>query len=134
MSAFPASQPTKGENMDKEIKAQWIAALRSGRYRQGYCFLKAEVDGISHFCCLGVLCELALEAGVVSSEMPDNAGIVNYAEGSYTLPAVVRHWSGIQSSVGSFRVNGRRGESLATLNDTNRLDFNSIAIVIENEL
>lgn len=39
--------------MNTTIKKAWIAALRSGRYKQGRGFLK-NPDGAR--CCLGVLC------------------------------------------------------------------------------
>ena len=39
--------------MTPELKAQWIAALRSGEYTQGYNHLRTE-NG--YYCCLGVLC------------------------------------------------------------------------------
>lgn len=46
--------------MDPEVKARWVAALRSGEYRQTKESLK---DSRGH-CCLGVLCDLyAKEAG-----------------------------------------------------------------------
>jgi hypothetical protein len=38
--------------MDKELKAKWVEALRSGKYKQGHGQLLAE-DGA--MCCLGVL-------------------------------------------------------------------------------
>lgn len=38
--------------MDKELKAKWVAALRSGQYKQGKGKLLAN-DGA--MCCLGVL-------------------------------------------------------------------------------
>ncbi len=41
--------------MNPEIKAKWVAALRSGQYQQGAEYL--ENDG--RYCCLGVLCEVA---------------------------------------------------------------------------
>lgn len=37
--------------MDSKIKEQWVAALRSGKYKQGTGYLNR--DG--KFCCLGVL-------------------------------------------------------------------------------
>lgn len=40
--------------LDPEFKAKWIAALRSGEYRQGKHYLR---EG-SRFCCLGVACNL----------------------------------------------------------------------------
>jgi hypothetical protein len=41
--------------MDKKLKAKWIKALRSGRYKPTQGDLHA--DG--RFCCLGVLCMVA---------------------------------------------------------------------------
>jgi hypothetical protein len=40
--------------MDAELKAKWVAALRSGEYRQGKHMLR---DG-DRYCCLGVLCSI----------------------------------------------------------------------------
>lgn len=41
--------------MNKEIKDRWIAALRSGDYKQGKDQLR---NFDNRFCCLGVLCDL----------------------------------------------------------------------------
>lgn len=41
--------------LTQELKDQWCAALRSGRYIQGFGYLIAE----GRYCCLGVLAELA---------------------------------------------------------------------------
>jgi hypothetical protein len=46
--------------MNKERKARWVEALRSGRYKQATGALKKE-DG---YCCLGVACDLAAQDGV----------------------------------------------------------------------
>jgi DNA-directed RNA polymerase subunit N (RpoN/RPB10) len=43
--------------MDKELKAKWVAALRSGEYQQGYATLYD--SGIDRYCCLGVLISVA---------------------------------------------------------------------------
>jgi hypothetical protein len=41
--------------MNSEVKAKWIAALRSGEYEPG----RGELRSVSNcFCCLGVLCDL----------------------------------------------------------------------------
>ena len=37
------------------LKDKWIAALRSGKYKQG----KGALQRNESFCCLGVLCEVA---------------------------------------------------------------------------
>jgi fatty acid-binding protein DegV len=48
------ASPAQGDKqMDKDIKAKWLEALRSGRYRQGEGALRVD----DKFCCLGVLPE-----------------------------------------------------------------------------
>ena len=42
--------------MDKALKAKWLEALRSGRYKQGRYRLRNNGD---EFCCLGVLCDIS---------------------------------------------------------------------------
>lgn len=44
--------------MNPEIKAKWVAALRSGKYKQGQNRLRRK----NEFCCLGVLCDLHAKA------------------------------------------------------------------------
>lgn len=51
--------------MDKELKAKWVAALRSGEYVQGHGRLR---DVNDHYCCIGVLCKLMGLYVMVSSE------------------------------------------------------------------
>lgn len=46
--------------MDPDVKAKWVEALRSGEYKQGKGVLEQE----GKFCCLGVLCDLAVKNGV----------------------------------------------------------------------
>lgn len=41
--------------LDPELKAQWLTALRSGKYQQGRGGLLDMGDGDKAFCCLGVL-------------------------------------------------------------------------------
>lgn len=45
---------------DCNLVRQWVAALRSGEYKQGHRVLRSKDD---KFCCLGVLCD------TISSEM-----------------------------------------------------------------
>jgi len=44
--------------MDKALKAKWLEALRSGKYKQGQGRLRSDDD---KFCCLGVLCDISGE-------------------------------------------------------------------------
>jgi len=39
-----------------QLQLDWLASLKSGKYKQGHGYLKDNQDG---YCCLGVLCELA---------------------------------------------------------------------------
>lgn len=41
--------------MNPEIKAKWLEALRSHQYQQARKYLRTDE---THFCCLGVLCDL----------------------------------------------------------------------------
>lgn len=49
--------------MDKELKAKWVAALRSGSYRQGIGVLRNTKDAEPVHCCLGVVCDIVDPAG-----------------------------------------------------------------------
>jgi hypothetical protein len=41
--------------MSPELKAKWLEALRSGKYKQGTGYLRTFAD---EFCCLGVLADI----------------------------------------------------------------------------
>ena len=41
--------------MDAELRDKWVAALRSGKYKQGQINLRSSDD---RFCCLGVLADV----------------------------------------------------------------------------
>src|SRR5689334_11788613 len=79
--------------MNKEVKDQWVAALRSGEYEQG----KGTLQEDGKFCCLGVLCELAVKAGVTTSEPREGGSTVIYggADDPNTAypPAAVIKWA-----------------------------------------
>lgn len=42
--------------MNAELKAKWVAALRSGNYEQGWGLLRGVTD---KYCCLGVACDIS---------------------------------------------------------------------------
>jgi len=75
--------------MNPEIKAQWLTDLRSGEFKQGQNYLNA--DG--KLCCLGVLCEQAVKAGVIESREDD--GIILYDGKEDVLSPKVREWAGL---------------------------------------
>lgn len=90
--------------MNPEIKAEWIAALRSGDYTQGAFVLRSAKD---EYCCLGVLCELAVKHEVIAPAVPyeSAAGEYKYGDGedwsTATLPKSVQDWAGLDSMWGS---------------------------------
>lgn len=99
--------------MYQEIKVQWVAALRSGLFRQGDGLLKCtEPGGITKHCCLGVLCELAEQAGIVRTDHiaidPDPAYghtppviKTTYDGMGEFLPKSVTTWAGLDVGVWS---------------------------------
>jgi hypothetical protein len=81
--------------MDPEVKARWIAALRSGEYKQGCDVLRTLND---EFCCLGVLCDLyAKEHGInwTGRQWGTSGGACVLADlgGFYYPPDAVREWA-----------------------------------------
>ena len=122
--------------MNIDIKAIWVAALRSDRFNQGKGCLK-EWDGASkpenqsfRHCCLGVLCELAVEAGVIEpSEFDPRAGTHSFNHNVSILPEAVWIWAELPD--GNPTVSNAR--SLAGINDGPN-DFVIIADIIEREL
>lgn len=126
--------------MNPEIRAQWTAALRSGEYEQGRGYLN--VDG--KLCCLGVLCELAVKAGVIETHVYEGREAVYYDGSSDTLTVKVREWAGlpennVHNNPGnpSVAVDGH-AVSLAELNDGEndwkRHSFDEIADLIDAQL
>lgn len=63
--------------VNTEAIREWVAALRSGEYRQGNSYLKY-ISPFTHefsYCCLGVACDLFAErAGVIRGNMGENVG------------------------------------------------------------
>lgn len=57
--------------MDKELKAKWVAALRSGSYQQTVGRMGLHADDKSFYCCLGVL---ACLTGTSSDRLTPSAG------------------------------------------------------------
>lgn len=109
--------------MKSGIKDRWIKALESGKYKKGKSRLRVVADGEDRFCCLGVLCELAIEDGVELSLRTTTW------EGDYgfdlsylydrnlgSLPDAVVEWAGMSDNYGQFFRSGRT--SLVNINDS----------------
>jgi hypothetical protein len=121
--------------MNPDIKVRWVEALRSNNYKQAKGYLKTE-DG---FCCLGVLCDIAVQDGVIAAPIklegqygePDHYGYGSGKTGE--LPEEVADWAGLDS----YNSLVREGESLTSLvelNDDYGYEFKQIAQLIEEQL
>lgn len=116
--------------MKTEIRELWTAALRSGKYKQGTGALSA----YGKHCCLGVLSELAVEAGVIDVDRevptPVRDEVADLFGGSEALlPEKVVLWAGLDSD------NPELGERRAsTWNDFEGKSFEEIADLIDEHL
>lgn len=137
--------------MVPEVKALFVEALESGNYTQVSGMLRARnIDGSASYCCLGVLSELAVEAGIVKRAKISSDGYevvedetseayadvlpdgtlrqeIAYLETSSLTPGV-QEWSGL-TDVGMLPSGG----SLIDLNDNMKYSFNRIAAVIREQ-
>lgn len=116
--------------MNPDIKAQWVAALRSGEYKQGKERLHTAKD--DSYCCLGVLCEVAVKAGVDLAIDAYSVG-KSYDNDGHTLNEKVQTWAGLldcnpRTSEGEYE-----DLELAGLNDQG-YTFEQLAAVIERDL
>ena len=113
--------------MKKEIADKWVKALRSGSYRQTQSYLSVKENGKYKYCCLGVLCQIALKEGVVK-EYNTKCFAKIYDNCDTALPTTVKHWAGMKTDLGF--VDGA-ASSLAYLNDRIGYKFSEIADHIE---
>ena len=109
--------------MNADVKAKWVAALRSGEYEQGRTRL-CDLD--CRMCCLGVLTDLyRKEFG--GEWVPVEDGKLYLDEGVF-LPREVAVWAGL-------RFNPYIGtQSASVLNDELNKSFSEIADLIEARL
>jgi hypothetical protein len=128
--------------MNPEIRARWTAALRSGDYQQGQTTLrqKAEIDGFpsdqqQEWCCLGVLCDLAEKAGVVSGTYSEDHNWWHYDGACDYLPQSVQQWAGLGTNSPEVGVCWSEPvtelATLAELNDGDGWTFAQIADAID---
>jgi hypothetical protein len=141
--AVSLEMSVKTEYLDRhlkpEVKKAWVQALRSGDYTQSTGRLRTE----GGFCCLGVLCDLAVDAGIgkwndeLRFETP-------YESNPYDLPPAVSTWAGgkvsgreLTAEHVSAAVDGENilvADLLVGFNDDHKFTFNQIADLIEDQL
>lgn len=114
--------------MNPEIKARWVAALRSGEYKQAKGRLRTADNS---FCCLGVLCNLHAQAHPEIAAKQQSA--TRYMGDDDIPPRPVVRWAGLADQWGgNVRIGGKSGE-LTRHNDNGRT-FAEIADAIEAQL
>lgn len=145
--------------MNPEVKTRWVDRLRSGEYKQGRDVLHRASRNT--YCCLGVLCDIALEEGVI--DWWDDAGSTYYGDfeafqqdqdaksevdmlvagadlySDTDLPQAVLNWAGLEETPTIEFSSGKgRGvvqrASLAQVNDDFQKSFKEIADLIEYQL
>lgn len=145
--------------MDPKVKAMWTEALRSGEYEQARGYLRTD----NGYCCLGVLCEVAVKNKVIPApvRIVPGAGVGNevipgygadepiyfYDDQAYlTLPDEVREWAHLDDynpmvtipdeviGVDDDGNDAYRKAVLSELNDAMSWDFNRIADRIDADL
>lgn len=128
-------------NMNPEIRDAWTALLESGEIPQtqgALCRTRPikEFDGSvtpEGMCCLGVLSELAVEAGVIEKMVSDDLEVARYGDEdsqsvSYLPDAVVR-WAGIEFN-GRYLDDKGKEQYLSAQNDEGA-SFKEIAEIIK---
>lgn len=106
--------------MLNENAKKWVAALRSGQYKQ----CKNRLAHAGRFCCLGVACDISSVPRKVWGK-------------EATLPWKVVNWLGLNDEQGGYitqlSTTGLSHSCLSGLNDWDGKTFAEIADVIESE-
>ncbi len=117
----------------KEVFGNWLKALRSGEYEQGFGRLRSEDD---EYCVLGVLCDVANPQGWVQLEEKwfyttgDKIHTTTFAFEKMGLryPSVEGY---LVASYPEMVAPNSSRVSLVSLNDTSKLPFSAMADIVE---
>lgn len=122
--------------MNPVVKELWLNELENSDRVQGRHRLHTVMDGVEKFCCLGVLCDLAFQAGVVTRWLVTRFGIPRYlyAGDSVTLPPEVITWAGLHDYDPYVIVGVNYERSLCGVNDDDGYSFREIAEFIRQSL
>lgn len=103
--------------MDKRVKARWLAALRSRKYKKATGTLrarKAGTDEVAGYCCLGVLCDITKKRFKVDW--------VTYLDDSFAITGdgIWRTGALPEEIRASLKISLEDHEQLVDLNDENK--------------
>lgn len=141
---------SRQSTLPPELKAQWVAALRSGEYKQGHGELRT--NGGTRYCCLGVLTDLHPEFATPTGDdddgyrYPDGNGFFNDV---LSVDLAHAYFGGVQDpgvplsavpkearKIAGYALDYYADDAtvkLSTLNDAG-VPFDAIAIAIEGGL
>ena len=126
--------------MKQKIARIWVDALRSGEYKQ----VGGRLKTLEGYCCLGVLCDLAVDRGIIPAPILNvnsglNLSVFTFGKQKLFLPSEVMEWAGVNSSTGDIPLSDPAvpasfsTANLSKLNDSG-VDFKTIAEVIERNV
>ena len=112
---------TYTSEQQKANRDKWVAALRSGEYKQGKGALVVEDADGPFYCCLGVACQVASDNGVTGA----------FDAGNQVLSEAVMDWLGVRDECGGLVDDVAERGALTELNDDTDFDFNQLADLID---
>lgn len=125
--------------MKKEIKALWVKALKSGKYKKGIQQLKTDKG----YCCLGVLTDLYINKTGYKKGWDGKLAHATDAQ----LPKKVMKWAGLKEADPKVEFKSRKLDSdamgnsdgsnrrtLSVINDKTKKNFSQIADIIKAQL
>lgn len=126
--------------VNKENMRLVVAALRSGKYLQGRGRLKEIFKDSISYCCMGVMCEVAMEHGVIlataTCPLGESSKSVSFDGSATFLRGSVVDWLGLDLGVDgdgdpAIGMDGNETISAAFANDQLGWDFEQIAASME---
>ena len=109
--------------MEAKLKTDWVAALRSRKYKQGRFFLKNFDD---EYCCLGVLCDIIDSSKWETTKEKNPAWTSSNGEKLRT--------SFNNKDLEKIGLTEKEQDMLISLNDDNEFSFSLIADYIEENI
>ena len=109
----------------RENRGAWVAALRSGEYKQS----RAALQAINGHCCLGVGGEVMEKRGMATRRQGEEDGKAGGKLKGLTLENYPEH-KAIAKALG---LSVEEGRKLVRMNDERRQSFEQIAKYIERE-